>query len=798
MKKFHRAAALLLALAMLLALGACGGKSDSEDEVSPDAPKYVYVAAYSEMPEEISDMSSCCWYNGMLYFSAYAKSGEESYVDPVTNETVKYDNYAQGLYSVKDDGTGLAQLSNYTKPEVPEGMEGDSSMYRMTVDAEGNLWVCESVYMYTFDLPEGFDETTEDKWQYQTGGSQKYYVRKLDNTGTELLNIDLSNFIENSEEFYISGMEIDSEGRIYIGDGQNTVYVINSDGTLLFKLEAPDTYINNIFRLSDGRVAAMAYASNAEGGNNTITAIDPETKDWGDSMPAPYSAYSFYAGGGEYDFYYNTDSNFFGVDIETGESEKLFNWIGCDIDSSNISTIMPLADGRVLCTTYSYNRGNGEQGACEIVTLTRTDAAQVQSKTILTYACMYMDYNLRGQIIDFNKTNGQYRIEVRDYSEYNTEDDYSAGLTKLSTEIISGEVPDIIDVNSLPIRLYASKGLLEDLWPYIEADPELGRDALVEPVFKALEQDGKLYQISSTFSITTAAGATSMVGDTPGWTLDEMYAALDKLPEGAQVFNQYTIQSDMLQQCCAMGMDEFVNWETGECTFDSEEFIKMLEFASSFPAEFDWEKYDYEADYESDYSRIMNGKQLLVQVSTGDFMQFQMYKAMFGGDVTYIGFPTESRNGSAFNIYSGLAMSSKSENKDGVWQFIRTLLTKEYQEEFTWGDFPTNKEAFDAKLEDAMTPVYSEDPTTGEKTEQPKTTWGWDRDLTVDIYALTQEEADQILDLINSTNKVYSYDQQMFDIIKESAAAFFAGQQSAEEVAQIIQSRCSLYVNEQK
>jgi ABC-type glycerol-3-phosphate transport system substrate-binding protein len=40
-------------------------------------------------------------------------------------------------------------------------------------------------------------------------------------------------------------------------------------------------------------------------------------------------------------------------------------------------------------------------------------------------------------------------------------------------------------------------------------------------------------------------------------------------------------------------------------------------------------------------------------------------------------------------------MSSTCENKDGAWQFIRKLLTKEYQETNTWGDFPTNQEAFD-------------------------------------------------------------------------------------------------------
>ena len=43
-----------------------------------------------------------------------------------------------------------------------------------------------------------------------------------------------------------------------------------------------------------------------------------------------------------------------------------------------------------------------------------------------------------------------------DYSQFNTEDDYSAGVTKLNTEIISGNVPDIFVSDQLPIEQYLS------------------------------------------------------------------------------------------------------------------------------------------------------------------------------------------------------------------------------------------------------------------------------------------------------------------------------------------------------
>ena len=819
MIKIRKATALVLSILMLAALSACGPEGAAESS-SEGSAKYVYVPSYTALPEEVTDLYNCCWYDDGLYFVGSKISGTESFTNPETGEIVEYDSYGQGLFYIKQDGTGLTELENYKELEPPEGMEGSGSINYLAVDADGGLWVFENLYAFENDpgVADGASPYTEEVTlvprepvAVDDGAigvpvmpTEEFYIRKLDETGAELMRVDLSSFADDAESesddmyygFYPNDLELDAAGNIYFTVGQSDAYVLDGTGELICKLTCEDGYLNNLVQLADGRIAAMLYREGAQGerGQNTITVIDPEAKEWGEDSPAPFNAYQLYPGGGDYDYYYSIDSNFFGGKLDADEGEKLLNWINCDIDSDALSTVVPLADGRVLCVLNHWDRGNGGSSS-ELAVLTKTEAALVQQKTIITYACMYMDYNLRSQIIKFNKSNEQYRIEVSDYSEYNTEDDYTAGLMKLSTEIIGGKVPDIISTSQLPIRQYAAKGLLEDLWPYIDADPELGRDAVMEPVFQALEQDGKLYQVTPSFSIFTVAGAPALVGDTPGWTLDDLYAALDKLPEGADVFNQYTTQNDILLQCCAMAMDEFVDWETGTCSFDSPEFMQILEFAASFPAEFDWDDYDF-SDSESDYSRIASGKQLLSIVNGSDFQQFQMDKAMFGGDVTYIGFPTTSGSGSAFQINTGLAMSSSCANKEGAWQFIRTVLSADYQQDNVW-EFPTNKEAFDSKLEDAMTPVYYTDPETGEQVEQPMGSWGME-DLTVEMYALKQEEADQILELINSTDRVFTYDQDIFDIISDDTGAFFEGQKNVEETAALIQNRVSLYVNEQR
>lgn len=91
-------------------------------------------------------------------------------------------------------------------------------------------------------------------------------------------------------------------------------------------------------------------------------------------------------------------------------------------------------------------------------------------------AVMYIDDNIQKAILSFNRSGGDYRIEVTDYSEFNTEEDYSAGMTKLTTEIMSGDMPDILALGQLPYRQLAAKGLLADLYPYLDGDGALSRD----------------------------------------------------------------------------------------------------------------------------------------------------------------------------------------------------------------------------------------------------------------------------------------------------------------------------------
>ena len=69
-------------------------------------------------------------------------------------------------------------------------------------------------------------------------------------------------------------------------------------------------------------------------------------------------------------------------------------------------------------------------------------------------------------------------------------------------------------------------------------------------------------------------------------------------------------------------------------------------------------------------------------------------------------------------------------------------------------------------------------------------------DITVEVKALSDSEAEQLSRLVKTATTTYSPDNDIYNIIEEEAGAYYEDQKSVEEVASIIQSRVSIYLSE--
>jgi len=498
-----------------------------------------------------------------------------------------------------------------------------------------------------------------------------------------------------------------------------------------------------------------------------------------------------------YDFIYDNGDAIWGFQRGSTEAEKLFSWMDCDVDSANIGSSYGFAgDGTIYALEQIWDSASDEQ-VQSLIVAKKVDASTLPQKQTLTLACMYLDWDLRTKIIEFNKAHDDVRIVINDYSQYATDEDYYAGLQKLNTEILSGIVPDLFYLgDGISQEVYGAKGILQDLWPLIDSDPELSRDDLMVHLFESISMDGKLYQIVDRFSIETVLGRQDVIGTADGWNLQALMAAYEAMPEGATIFGETTVKADMRYNCIEATSNNYVNWATQQCSFDTPEFIELLNFVNSFPAEFDYENYDW-SFYMDEGQLLREKKQMLQRVYLSSFDQMQNYWVMCDGLPNYIGYPTSSGRGSSFQIYGGLAMSSSCKDQAAAWEFMRQYLTEEHQtSEYMW-NFPTNRHSFEAYVKQVMTPTYITDPETGEQVEEPKGYYWYGEGDQLPYYAMTQQQYDQFMALYEKTNSAAGYIEAINNIIREETEPFFAGEKTAEETAKLIQNRAGLYVFEQ-
>ncbi|NLL77940.1 MAG: extracellular solute-binding protein [Clostridiales bacterium] len=774
---FQRIGLAAASVMICLQLAGCG-----EAENTTAQKEFVYVPEYQEIDSDGSSVDSVNVIGDTIYYL----------VNKYDETAQKFTAYLCSLKIGEEEAT-----------KVPLDIGEDASISKMNVAADGNLQAILVTYLYddeadaTNGTEDGIAEEASDSEEetgetdtdvaateeYQPPSSQKTEVCRLSADGTIISSIDISGILENKDA-YIQYMETDKDGNIYLAYDQGA-WVLDKDGKELFDTEV-DSWITGMFSTKDGTVMLVYYGQ--EG--TEIRPIDLSKKGMGDAqtniMVTPYGNYIF-GKGTDKDILFSVDNTLYSYNLGDEEPVEVLNWIDCDINSNDIISFAVLEDGRILAVSSYMTE---DSSTMELAFLTKKKGSEVPEKKIITYGTIYLDYEIRKRVIDFNKTNQEYRIEVKEYMS----EDYDTGASQLNTDIVSGNTPDIIDLSSGSLQQYASKGILEDLYPYIDNDPEIKREDYLPNVLKAYEMDGKLYTVAPFFYINTFIAKVSDVGDRRSITLDELMEIVKNLPEDADLYD-YGTKSVALMYDTMMNLDRYVNWSTGECSFNGDEFIKALEFANYFDSDF-----NFDEDKPGTAERLHNGKLLMIDGTISSVTEYQMYEGMFGEPMAFVGYPTDKENGSFITGMGGtLGMSVKSKNKEGVWQFIRTGLSKEYQEKENrngGNGFPIMKSALEKQFEEAMTEDYYEDAD-GNKVRQAKTSWGYD-DFSIEIYAATKEQVEAVRSLIESVDSLYQYDRQISTIIDEEAAAFFEGQKTAKDVADIIQSRVQIYVNENR
>jgi len=643
------------------------------------------------------------------------------------------------------------------------------------------------------------DENTSDdnsSFDYDSG-NEKYTLYKCDKDGIVMFQKDLSDYAGESDYFYINNINVSDSGNIYVLDDKRAI-VFDGEGNEAFQITDDDiSNTNSITKSSDGKLVFMYM--NQSDYKLVMREIDEQSKSLKDAkeiegMPNQWNG--LINGTQNYNAFVYDSNNMYGIDFEAGKAEKIVNWVDSNVNASNVTSLAVLEGDKLAVAYYDDALSSNVVSILE-----KADAETVKSQQVITMAGIYIDSSLYSAVTKFNKTNEKYRIKIQDYSEYSTDDDWNAGQTKFNADLVTGNIPDIILIGSgMNQESLASKGIFADINEFFENDSEINRSDYMENVLDAYQSaDGKLYSISPSFYVNTLVGKSESFDGVESWTLGEFIDFAENLDEGKQLFNDENLTSDNLfNMLCYANLNEFIDFENKTCDFSNSDFIKLLEFVSKYPTTEEYynnmdEDTNFDEIYQENYQKYRDGRIILEQGGFYDFSSiYQLEQMDFGGDVEFIGYPSKDGNGSYVNAYSLFGISAKSDNQQAAWDFIKYILSDEYQESQYMG-MPLKKSAIEKMAENNMTPyTYTDENGETVVDENVFEING----VEFKIGYMDEADKNRYMDFISSVNKTSVYSDEVYSIIDEEMQAYFSKQKSAQETADIIQNRVKTYINE--
>lgn len=410
------------------------------------------------------------------------------------------------------------------------------------------------------------------------------------------------------------------------------------------------------------------------------------------------------------------------------------------------------------------------------------DAEVPSGKEILTLATFDDGRYIRELVDEYNQENANFLIEVKQYERSNELE--KDGILLLQREIASGNGPDIIDFGHGYTTSDIVGGYTENILEYMD---ESEQKQYLENVLNAFCYDEKLYAVPLGFTLKSFAGLSKNLNGYQSWNIDEMmdcYNGQDRMLYPGE------FKKDVLATILTGSMEYYIDWETGQCNYDAEEFRKVLHFCNQFP-----DHLEITEDF-SVKQTFIDDKSLLLPVDMDSVIDICRVQYIFDNEeVTFIGFPVEGDNGTMLQSCGpALAISSGSRHKEEAWKFISECLSESGQRRLPSG-FPIRYSVLEEQIKQAMEISYEYDEN-GEKIPVVKGQVIFDGDEPIDIYNITPDQAKQMLDLIQKAKQVSSVEPKIYNIFMEEVEYYFNGAKSLEETVNVIQSRISMYIKE--
>lgn len=485
------------------------------------------------------------------------------------------------------------------------------------------------------------------------------------------------------------------------------------------------------------------------------------------------------------EIYYKNRSSVYKIEKEN--AKRIITWDSFNLLGSDLLSMILLENNEFLCWNTSKN--------CFLKIMEKEKQSKEESNKIdeIVFASSKIQDTDRERIYRFNEEHNDCKIVIRDYS---LEDN---GDTQFNLDVASGNIPDIINLTSIDPIMLAEKGFFTDLSVFMEQDSEVSKENLQDDLLKLLEMDGKLYFLPPSFTIEALVGRKNDIGNRISWTLEEFDTfCKEKKAEGVTEIVANMNSAAFPAWDSRFTMEDYINLNSGNVNFLTESFQKLLSITKNyFPTKVDLSipKND----------KVKDGTAALMDVFLITFSQCAEYEWMFGKDgYSFIGYPSKdsSHSGIGMRIETYYGISNNCTRKKEAWEFLRQYFFKETLELDSVG-FPIYKDSMEYQKECAM----AKKEYINKKGEQiiPMLKGRYitlSNGISIKLKPLTKKQIKQIDELMNQANildmNTSIYTTVANNIIASEVLEGFGNEKSIEEIMDIIQSRASLMISEQR
>lgn len=662
------------------------------------------------------------------------------------------ENYVYLNGSISGDGTML--IYNLTDESVK--YELLPAIYSNTVALAGN----ENRYYILYNAYNELDDSYQHKISYIQDGALVF-----DNPLSNYLSLLPSDFHGNICAIY-------AEGKLYLAAATQFAVVSNDD---VITFDLPKQIIS-LCKTRSGNIYVI--------GNDYIYLYNVESGAFTEDIEksreiSELNADNYYMGEG-YDIYYSTLNGLYGYNFGTNSPATILSWIGSGIYYERIDDLILFDPEHIIL--YGATNQYDEK---KLINLSPYEG-ELPTKQVITVS--YIE-NGSGTIpaaaLQFNNSQSQYEVVCEEYVS-STGDDYHTSLNQLDAAILKGELADVFVLNSKEdVDKYGNLGLLLDLYTIIE-----NREDFFQCIREYCETDGSLFGITSDFSISTLIAKETNLPEYDIWNSTAFLNTVDNIKEGQNLF-AYSSRNIIQDWVLSSIIWEFLDLENANCSFENEEFIRVLDFLKTLPE-------DYTTTYEDSKNHYQNDEIIFLSDSPSSFSAYLRIKALFSSnsDINFIGYPSKEGGVVTISPMSFYAINANCTNLDGSYAFIKYLLSSEsvINEHKGMQRIPSNKNTLLdwAKSESLLYYFFPYDDISRIQTSlEPfnDTENGYEAHVDETLV----QEFSAWLDSIHSAKNLPN---DITEIISEELSIFYGTNKTATDTARIIQSRVTIWLSE--